>query len=349
MTLRKKYFGVTCLVLCLLSSLTGISYGKVLRVPLEHNTIQAAIDAAASGDTVKVDAGVYMEKITMKERVDVIGGGAEYTSIIHGEYFTGYVVTGATNCTLKGFTISSGNTGGGVGCPNVSSMNISCNIIKNNNTSNGIDCNRSSLTIINNKIINCSTGIYHYDNSSCIIKNNIISDMVGGGISGNSNCIISNNIIRKCGYGTSSCGYDILSNNIITNCSGCGITKTSSWSCWGVLSLFYNNVWNNNPDYNSDLPKGSYDISIDPLFVDPNNGDFHLKPNSPCRDAGSPEISFNDPDGSRNDMGAYGGPGAADWKTVAQGLPVVTNLIVSPNPVARGGKITIKATGKIQP
>jgi hypothetical protein len=38
--------------------------------------------------------------------------------------------------------------------------------------------------------------------------------------------------------------------------------------------------------------------------------DFHLLPTSPLRDAGDPDPAYNDPDGSRNDIGAYGGPGA---------------------------------------
>jgi hypothetical protein len=51
-------------------------------------------------------------------------------------------------------------------------------------------------------------------------------------------------------------------------------------------------------------------ISVDPMFADPVGGDFRLKANSPCLDTGNPDPIFNDPDGSRNDMGAYGGPEA---------------------------------------
>lgn len=50
--------------------------------------------------------------------------------------------------------------------------------------------------------------------------------------------------------------------------------------------------------------------SLTPLFI--SNIDFHLQNNSPCKDAGNPEPEFNDPDGSRNDQGAYGGPDG-DW------------------------------------
>ena len=38
--------------------------------------------------------------------------------------------------------------------------------------------------------------------------------------------------------------------------------------------------------------------------------DFHLMTGSGCIDAGDPDVSYNDTDGSRNDMGTYGGPGA---------------------------------------
>lgn len=47
-------------------------------------------------------------------------------------------------------------------------------------------------------------------------------------------------------------------------------------------------------------------ISADPLFVDGNNHDFTLLCNSPALNAGSPAIL--DTDGSRSDIGLYGGP-----------------------------------------
>ncbi len=40
--------------------------------------------------------------------------------------------------------------------------------------------------------------------------------------------------------------------------------------------------------------------------------DFRLLPRSVCIDAGNPAEKYNDPDGTRNDQGAYGGP-LGDW------------------------------------
>jgi len=49
---------------------------------------------------------------------------------------------------------------------------------------------------------------------------------------------------------------------------------------------------------------GDGNIDADPLFVNPDNGDYHLTENSPCIDAGDPE-SDPDPDGTRADIGAF--------------------------------------------
>jgi hypothetical protein len=49
-------------------------------------------------------------------------------------------------------------------------------------------------------------------------------------------------------------------------------------------------------------------VNADPKFVNPEAGDFHLQAGSPAINSGAPDIK--DPDGSRSDMGVYGGPGA---------------------------------------
>ena len=55
-------------------------------------------------------------------------------------------------------------------------------------------------------------------------------------------------------------------------------------------------------------------ITADPEFVrlDELNPDFQLAPGSPCVHAGHPDTQYNNVDGTRNSMGAYGGPGGED-------------------------------------
>ncbi|MFH2049725.1 MAG: hypothetical protein ABIJ12_09785, partial [bacterium] len=49
----------------------------------------------------------------------------------------------------------------------------------------------------------------------------------------------------------------------------------------------------------------SDDISADPIYNDPENGDYRLSLYSPCVNAGNPDSIYNDPDATRNDLGAF--------------------------------------------
>jgi hypothetical protein len=90
-------------------------------------------------------------------------------------------------------------------------------------------------------------------------------------------------------------------NNIIVNSGSNGI------NCLGALPTEdYNNVWNSGgADYVGCTP-GPGSISSDPLFADTAAVDYHLAMHSPCIDAGDPNPIYDDPDGSRGDMGIYG-------------------------------------------
>ena len=57
---------------------------------------------------------------------------------------------------------------------------------------------------------------------------------------------------------------------------------------------------------------GDSTISSNPNFVNAEFGDFELMPHSPCLNSGHPDFKYNNLDGSRNTMGAYGGPGALE-------------------------------------
>ncbi len=48
--------------------------GEFIRVPDEHPSILAALNAAVSGDTVAVAEGVYLEHITLKPAIKLLGG-----------------------------------------------------------------------------------------------------------------------------------------------------------------------------------------------------------------------------------------------------------------------------------
>ena len=83
--------------------------------------------------------------------------------------------------------------------------------------------------------------------------------------------------------------------------AACGITNTDT----AGLSVDYVASWQNTDDGCG--VNFTPEITTDPEFVSWPD-DLHLQPGSPFIDAGTPAANNNDADGSRNDMGIYGGP-----------------------------------------
>ena len=150
-----------------------------------------------------------------------------------------------------------------------------------------------------------------------VLENNLITDNAGtyAGGSGiwivNSNARIINNTVvgnrgsNQPGYGINASGDEPVEirNNIVVENDEYGICAPPD------AVLEYNDVYGHTvADYCVGTVPGIGSISVDPRFVAPENGDFHLQPDSPAVDAGDPAAKDNDTDGSRNDMGAFGGP-----------------------------------------
>ena len=149
-------------------------------------------------------------------------------------------------------------------------------------------------------------GLSHLDGtiSNCIISRNTCGDCGGGlyGCHGEiKNCIITNNIaiddegLSGFGGGLDDCGGTISNCTIADNFSdfyGGGLRY-----CDGTIINCI--VWSNSPDgfYNctADITyccyagaTGEGNIDENPSFVDAANGDYHLRWDSPCVDAGDP-------------------------------------------------------------
>src|SRR5262245_26174695 len=98
----------------LIGALCGASAGALavnLRVPQQFPTIQAALDAAADGDTVIVAPGTYVENLNITRPVTLrSSAGAESTTIDGGAIQPVIVAvgTGAEAITISGFTITNG-------------------------------------------------------------------------------------------------------------------------------------------------------------------------------------------------------------------------------------------------
>ncbi|MCB9777273.1 MAG: hypothetical protein H6742_01750 [Alphaproteobacteria bacterium] len=117
-------------------------------------------------------------------------------------------------------------------------------------------------------------------------------------------------------YASGSSSATVL-NSIVANASSQGVLIDSGASYLGSYSNVYGSGSLNYAG-TTDPTGVSGNISSNPLFTDISldgdytNDDYTLRSTSPSVDAGNPSSAYDDADGTRNDMGAYGGPDG-DW------------------------------------
>ncbi|MGI6460013.1 MAG: PKD domain-containing protein [Candidatus Hydrogenedentales bacterium] len=91
---------------------------------------------------------------------------------------------------------------------------------------------------------------------------------------------------------------NIFSSNNTAFSADSGSVADAGYNCFDANTVNFNGV-----------AAAATDFTANPMFVDAASWNFHLKAASPCRNAGSPLPRYNDMDGTRNDLGADGGPG----------------------------------------
>ena len=281
----------------------------VLSVPSQYKTIQDAINASSSGDIIRVSAGTYKEQIKLKAGITLRGEGYEKT-VIDGEKKNGNVVVGANDAVIEGFTIR-----------NSGYMDA------------GIKCDNASMAVLNNRIVNNNAGILLFNGLTSLIANNVIEENKKFGIYMlYSTPFVENNIVyenKVYGIYCASSKPMIAYNTIVSNPTGIytevtsSIVKNNIFDDSNVIGfqivesprdqkgvepyLSYNIYWNNGHN-RSNTEKGEGEIEKDPMLVNVSKGDFKLKSGSPAINAGDPDSKYNDADGSRADIGAFGGP-----------------------------------------
>ena len=97
----------------------------------------------------------------------------------------------------------------------------------------------------------------------------------------------------------------MVTNNIILNCGGQGVEFTRCSQ--GDTEISYNCVYQTSGAWQNVPNPGPGNIFIRPgyRYQGPVPGFCYLDPNSPCIDTGNPRPVFNDPNGTRSDMGAF--------------------------------------------
>lgn len=275
----------------------------------QYQTIGAAVADSLPGDTVLVHPGTYEENVTVSGITLKALRGPEAT-VIQSPDGTGdgVTLTGNSNVSVIGFRVQG-----------------------------FVDGIKVSTDGGNTTVANCITtansghGFYLDENMplSAKIINNISADNGGDGFY----------------WKTTSTRYVLTSvfNNISYRNGGYGFNQgiVTGYSCtFGDYNCVYDNtagVFGYSDD------GGVHSITTNPS-VNPILHYRFTSQASPCVNTGHPGSFYNDPDGSRNDMGAYGGAEAANWWRDPFTGPTVFNVTVDPPQVSPGGAITIRAT-----
>ncbi len=244
------------------------------------------------------------------------------------------VAKGVNNVTIDHL----GVTGFGSSAITVAGKNVSIQGCYIHNNLKGIDVLSGPNDIVHiyeNEIFDSDVGILSersskliiernniHDNNTAIlanggtIRNNVIFDNRLEGIEASGKTYIYHNTIDGEGV-EGDIGISIQKSkttptimyNIVTGFD-VGIQRVNGS---GAAKLDYNNLWNNITNYGG-ADQGPHDISEDPLYNDPDNSDFHLRPGSPCIDiipissAHPVTDDYNNnsrPQGAGYDIGAY--------------------------------------------
>ena len=189
------------------------------------------------------------------------------------------------------------NGGGGIGAAG-GALTLSRALVERNTVAlgNGGGCELDATQVhLHNSIIRA--------NRAPALGGGLVGFSVSGEIE---NCLVDGNSGGSAGgmLAMTSSAMKVRNNVVVRNAGG-GVAAVGTG-----MAADYNNVWGNTGgDYAGGSAAGAHDLSRDPLLAGA-PADCALGQHSPCLDRGDPDPACLDPDGSRADLGAHGGPGA---------------------------------------
>ncbi len=222
--MRKEDLSARAMLALLITSLFSLTFivqpaeAETIVVPVQYSTIQAAVDAATTRDTILALNGTYHESLRINKSLNVVGENPS-TTIVDGS-----ISIGSDNVEVSGFTILGGaERSVGVEIGRIpQSVSVSNCTIKNNIISSqygerwGVVLWGSSTnnSIIGNTILGNSRGIWIESSDNNTIADNLISGNWDFGILllfGSSYNKIANNTISN---------HEVAGIVIITGASG---------------------------------------------------------------------------------------------------------------------------------
>ena len=274
-----------------------------------YYTIADGYAACSDGDTLLLSPALYNETLTISKPLTLKGMDVHST------------IMQTTTTTI---TINNGD------------VLVQDLTVRGNNC--GIHVTQETPTIEHCIIEQSGYGV-DMDGDDAIIRNCIIRNCNNSGIKtyGTLYNKIINNVIHDCNYGINARSHLEICSNIIINCNR-GISGDSYSG-----NLYYNCFYNNTTNiYGATVGPGNIEDQ-NPLFEDLSSSNYHLLPASPCIDTGIPIGLYQDLDGTRNNMGIFGGQ--TPW---GMGNPTVLDMQITPESVPQGATFDVEATGTVE-
>lgn len=159
---------------------------KVITVPDDYSLIQSAIDNAASGDTIFVKNGVYLESAVVNKSVNLVGEDKQLT-IIDGNNLGPALLISAQNVNITGFAVKNAQTPISYSSNRLAAIHLlnanNCRIYDNSMYDSGKGVwlvNSHSNTVSNNYMHSNNYGVLIQEsNSNLIVDNSVVDGGIG--------------------------------------------------------------------------------------------------------------------------------------------------------------------------
>ena len=277
----------------------------------QYISIQEAIDAAKSGDTIWIKAGTYAEDVTVhsKEHLKIIGEGMHDVILSGlkrvGTLHIGKWPYGARNVEIHGLTVHQ-HGGLGVGIFNGGGILLKNIEVKGMVFGQQVDEVRLEQCIIGGSE---TTGVAFAD-SNAVLKGNFIHDNDHGvTIGGKSKVVLDQNVVTRSLFEavmvSDTAESTLLRNTLAGNGGGVAFHDSVKGEAHGNIvvqskvgflfssksrtTLSFNVLYGNGADYrllgtsneSRSTLGGESDVHVSPAFVSPKQDDFRLQPNTP--------------------------------------------------------------------
>ncbi len=232
---------LTLLPATLLAWIVVPAAADTLQVPQQYPTIQAAVNAAGTGDIIEVDAGTYLENVIVNETVT-----------IKGDSSTSTVVDGGSNDVVF----------------NIQEDNVElCNLtVRNGGSYSGVTIYYpyKGLIIRNTRIIDNAVGVVISEVDGNTIEDNVFinNQMYGIDVIESINTIIRDNQISESAYGveiSDTSGSQVVNNTISDTSYGIYVPFSNNANI--SANMLTSNSWNIYLTYSNSSIIGYNDVS----------------------------------------------------------------------------------------